>query len=200
MPCEAERIPALYDRYAHEWEQERSRSLTEKPWLDKFLSLLPSKASILDIGCGSAEPIARYFIEHGCKVTGADSSPALIALCKHRFPEHNWIVADMRELSLDRHFDGILAWDSSFHLCPADQRRIFPIFRRHAAPKASLMFTSGTCHGEAIGTFKGEPLYHGSLDVAEYRALLHENGFDVVSHVVEDPTCGYHTIWLAKLR
>jgi SAM-dependent methyltransferase len=200
MPGEAERIPALYDRYAHEWEQERSRSLTEKPWLDKFLSLLPSKACILDIGCGSAEPIAGYFIEQGCKVTGADSSPALIALCKHRFPEHNWIVADMRELSLDQHFDGILAWDSSFHLCPADQRRMFPIFRRHAAPKASLMFTSGTCHGEAIGTFKGEPLYHGSLDVVEYRALLNENGFDVVSHVVEDPTCGYHTIWLAKLR
>ena len=24
-------------------------------------------------------------------------------------------------------------------------------------------------------------------------------GFDVVSHVVEDPDCGGHTIWLAQL-
>ena len=62
------------------------------------------------------------------------------------------------------------------------------------------MFTSGPSHGEAIGTFQGEQLYHGSLDETEYRSLLNENGFDVLSHVVEDPTCGRHTIWLAQLR
>jgi hypothetical protein len=38
------------------------------------------------------------------------------------------------------------------------------------------------------------PLYHASLDPAEYRSLLDRNGFDVVSHVVEDPDCGGHTI------
>ncbi|WP_428249159.1 hypothetical protein [Ferrovibrio sp.] len=54
-------------------------------------------------------------------------------------------------------------------------------------------------HGEAIGSFEGEPLYHGSLDAAEYRSLLAAQGFEVVSHVVQDPTCGRHTIWLARL-
>ncbi len=106
---------------------------------------------------------------------------------------------DMRELALDQRFDGILAWDSFFHLCPEDQRLMFPIFRRHAAPKAVLMFTSGLSHGEVLGTFQGEPLYHGSLDQAEYRALLHENGFEVVTLIVEDPSCGLHTFWLARL-
>jgi hypothetical protein len=62
------------------------------------------------------------------------------------------------------------------------------------------MFTSGPSHGEAIGTYKGEPLYHGSLDGAEYRSLLHENGFEVVAHVGEDPACGHHTVWFARLR
>ncbi len=123
-------------------------------------------ASILDLGCGSAEPIARYFIEKGFDVTGIDSSPRLIGLCKGRFPDQNWMVTDMRTLSLDRHFDGILAWDSFFHLCPEDQRRMFPIFRRHAGTTAALMFTSGHFHGDAIGTYKGEPLYHGSLDAS----------------------------------
>ena len=106
----------------------------------------------------------------------------------------------MRTLSLDRRFDGILAWDSFFHLSPEDQRTMFPIFRRHAGPGAALMFTSGPSHGEAIGTYKGEPLYHGSLDGAEYRSLLHENGFEVVSHVIEDPACGHHTVWLSRFR
>jgi len=61
------------------------------------------------------------------------------------------------------------------------------------------MFTSGHRHGEAIGTYKGEPLYHGSLDGEEYRSLLHQNGFDVVKNVIEDPDCGYHTVWLSEI-
>jgi hypothetical protein len=62
------------------------------------------------------------------------------------------------------------------------------------------MFTSGPSHGEAIGTLEGEPLYHASLDPAEYRELLDTHGFDVVRHVAEDPECGGHTVWLARLR
>jgi hypothetical protein len=38
------------------------------------------------------------------------------------------------------------------------------------------------------------------LDPADYRALLDKHGFEVLSHVVEDPSCGGHTIWLARLR
>jgi SAM-dependent methyltransferase len=200
MASESERIIGLYQRHADAWDRDRGRSLFEKPWLDRFLALLRPGASILDLGCGSAEPIARYFIEKGCAVTGVDSSPPLIGICKDRFPDQDWIVSDMRTLSLDRRFDGILAWNSFFHLSPEDQRRMFPIFGKHVAPKAALLFTSGPAYGEAIGTYQGEPLYHGSLDGAEYRSLLDHNGFDVVAHMVEDPTCGCHTVWLAQGR
>jgi SAM-dependent methyltransferase len=200
MPSEAERIISLYERHAADWDKQRGRALSEKSWLDRFLALLPPAVSILDIGCGSGEPIARYLLEQGYEVTGADSSAALIDICKNRFPDRDWLVADMRKLSLKRHFGGILAWDSFFHLCPEDQRIMFPIFRSHAAPKAALMFTSGPLDGEAIGTYKDEPLYHGSLDAEEYRTLLKQNGFDVVSRIVKDPACDYHTVWLAQLR
>jgi hypothetical protein len=60
------------------------------------------------------------------------------------------------------------------------------------------MFTTGTSHGEAIGSYRGEPLYHASLAAAEYRVLLEENGFRVVDHIVEDPNCARHTVWLAQ--
>ncbi len=200
MASDAERIMSLYQTHADDWDKERGRCLFEKAWLDRFLALLPAGASILYLGCGSAEPIARYFIEKGFDVTGIDSSPRLIGICKGRFPDQNWMVTDMRTLSLDRHFEGILAWDSFFHLCPEDQHRMFPIFRRHAGATAALMFTSGHFHGDTIGTYKGEPLYHGSLDATEYRLLLHQNEFDLVSHVAQDPHCGHHTVWLAQIR
>jgi hypothetical protein len=106
----------------------------------------------------------------------------------------------MRTLRLGSVHDGILAWDSFFHLCRDDQRAMFGVFRRHAAPEAALMFTSGPHDGEAVGSYHGEPLYHASLAPDEYRALLDRHGFDVVAHVTEDPQCGGHTIWLARLR
>src|SRR5690349_21544397 len=123
----------------------------------------------------------------------------MVALCASQFPGQTWFVADIRSPPLVRIFDGILAWDSFFHLCHDDQRRMFPVFRAHAAPGAALLFTSGPAHGVAIGAFEGEPLYHASLDSAEYRELLRENGFTVVAHAVEDLSCGSHTVWLARL-
>ena len=198
MTDPADAIVSLYTRHAAAYDQQRGRKLMEARWLDRFLSLLPAMPSVLDIGCGMGEPIARHLIERACAVTGIDSSEPLIALCRGRFPQQIWQVADMRELALGRRFDGLIAWDSFFHLTPDDQRRMFPLFRVHAAQGAALLFTSGPAHCEAIGSFEGEPLYHGSLDPAEYRSLLDANGFAVVEHVAEDPDCGGHTIWLAR--
>jgi SAM-dependent methyltransferase len=200
MTSAADQIIGLYRRHAGAWAEDRGNRLFENPWLDRFLALQPAGAAILDIGCGSGQPISRYLIDKGCAVTGVDSSPELIDLCEQNFPNQDWHVADMRSLALGRGFNGILAWDSFFHLCPDDQRRMFPIFKEHAAPRAALIFTSGPAHGEAIGSFRGDPLYHASLDPAEYTSLLDENGFAVMAHAVEDPTCGFHTIWLAQLR
>jgi len=194
----SERIVGLYEENAAAWDRQRGRDLFEQPWLERFASLLPPGGSLLDIGCGMGEPIAAWFIARGFALTGVDASPALIALCRERFQQREWLVADMRAMELGRCFDGLLAWHSFFHLSPAEQRPMFARFARHAAPGAALMFTSGPRVGVAIGTFEGEPLYHASLAPAEYRALLAGSGFEVVNHVAEDPDCGGHTVWLAR--
>jgi trans-aconitate methyltransferase len=195
----AGRVVELYQRHAVTWSRERGDRVIEKAWLDRFLALLPAHPRVLDIGCGPGVPIAQYLIANGCRVAGVDASSAMISICADRFPEQHWQVADMRHLDLTHTFDGIMAWDSFFHLPQSDQRSMFPIFRRHAAAGAPLMFTSGPAAGEQIGSYQGEPLYHASLDSDEYRKLLRDNGFSVVAHAVEDPDCGQHTIWLARL-
>lgn len=99
---------------------------------------------------------------------------------------------------------GLLGWNYLLEqlLSPnqADQRRMLPIFKRHAGAGAALRFTSGPSAAEQIGSYQGEPVFHASLDSAECRMLLHDNGFDVASHVVEDPDCGQPIIWLARLK
>ena len=199
MTSSSDDIIDLYERHARHWATDRGRALAgEEGWLRQFTRLLPPAATILDIGCGSAQPIARYLIEKGFAVTGVDASPTLISLCRERFPDRTWHAADMRHLALGTTFDGLLAWDSFFHLTPADQRDMFAVFKRHAAKGTALMFTSGGSLGESIGSYHGEPLYHASLSPEEYESLLDASGFRVVAYVTEDPGCGHHTVWLAQ--
>lgn len=188
----------LYNEHGVDFDGLRGRSLAEKPWLDRFASLLPQGAAILDIGCGSGEPIAGYFIGNGYDVTGIDASLPLIELCRARFPEKLWMVADMRKLALGSRFDGLIAWHSFFHLEAEDQRRMFGIFRQHANDGAALMFTAGPGQGEAMGTFQGKPLYHASLAREEYESLLAAHGFRLLDHLVDDPDCGGATVYLAR--
>jgi len=109
-------------------------------------------------------------------------------------------VGDMRNLALDRRFGGILAWDSFFHLDHEQQRRMFAVFAAHASPGAMLMFNTGPQHGEAIGDYRGDPLYHGSLARGEYQSLINQSGFETIDHVVEDPRAGGRTVWLCRSR
>jgi hypothetical protein len=113
-------------------------------------------------------------------------------------PDQEWIVSDMRSLALGRRFDGILAWDSFFHLKHDDQRRMFAIFAAQSAEHGILMFNAGFSQGEALGSYRGDPLYHASLDPFEYEALLAGVGFELVEHSINDPAQGGRTFWLAR--
>lgn len=199
MTSDADRVVGLYERHARAWIADRLRgSFPERHWLERFAALVPPAASVLDVGCGAGAPIAEFLIGAGLRVTGIDSSATMIETCRARQPRGEWLVADMRSVSLARAFHGIVAWDSFFHLTREEQRLMFPRFASHAAPGAALLFTSGTDDGEAIGSYAGEPLYHASLSTEEYRSLLRGNGFLVRDYVADDVRCGNHTVWLAQ--
>lgn len=190
----------VYQRHGAAWAKLRGNTLVERSWLDRFCNLLPSGATVLDIGCGSGVPIACELIRRGFDATGVDGSSKMLALFRRNLPGIPARLADMRQLALDKRFAGLLAWDSFFHLSPDDQRAMFSRIQAHALSGAALMFTSGNAEGSAMGKLEGDSLYHGSLGPDEYRTLLGAVGFEVVAHVVEDPTCGHRTIWLARHR
>ncbi|MBP0481202.1 class I SAM-dependent methyltransferase [Sagittula sp. M10.9X] len=188
----------LYQRNASAWGGLRGAGVLERAWLDRFLAVLPcGSPRVLDLGCGSGVPVADYLIANGCRICGVDAAPAMLCAARQRFPGHKWVEADMRALPPLGRFDGIVAWHSAFHLPPEDQRRMFAVYAALCRPGAPLMFTSGTECDEVIGDFRGEPLYHASLDSAEYRSLLLAHGFGVLRHIENDGACGGATVWLA---
>ncbi len=194
----AESVIEFYRRHAIEWDRIRQRQFPERGWLERFSGALSPGGELLDLGCGSGSPLGGYFIKRGYRITGIDTSEPLLRLCRAHYRDHNWQLADMRELALDRRFHGIIAWDSFFHLTPREQREMFPRFKAHALPGAMLIFNSGPEEGEVVGDFLGDPLYHASLSAYEYQTLLSQNGFTLVDFVISDVDCGGRTVWLAR--
>lgn len=194
-----------YNKIGEWFDQNRSKNLIEKEYLDLVVKEISASSEILDLGCGAGYPIAKFFIEKNYNLTGVDGSEKMMDLFLKKFPpakfpNANFILADMREIKLRQKFDAIIAWDSFFHLTPDDQRQMFAIFASHIKPRGMLLFTSGPKAGEIWSDNNGENLYHASLSKKEYQELFEKFGFELVHHKEEDPDCQGHTVWVGRKK
>ena len=193
-------ICAQYDKIARWFDENRGKSETmpEMKYLAQIVAAFADGGHALDLGCGTAEPVAAFLIKHGWRVTGIDGSAEMIALCRERFPGMNWVIRDMRRIALGRTFDAVVAWDSFFHLPSEEQPAMFPVFAAHTAPGGLLLFTSGPDGASAQGVMNDLEFSYGSLPPNVYKALLTDNGFELLDHIIGDPAKGEHTIWFAR--
>ena len=194
----AARTGEIYQLNAARFDRERSRSLIERGWLERFCAGLPEGGHVLDAGCGAGEPIARYLIERGFALTGLDISPAMLAIAKARFGDQHWVCADMRKLAFRRRFDGIIAWHSFFHLPPEDHAPTLAGFAAHLVPGGMLMVTTGPEAGEVVGHVGDDLVYHASLAPSHYEPILAANGMQTVAFVAEDPECDGASVLQAR--
>jgi SAM-dependent methyltransferase len=105
-------------------------------------TLLPG-ATVLDLGCGTGDPITRIFIERGFKVYGVDASPSMVAVFQARFPsvpvqcaaaEHS----DFFGLS----FDAVVSWGLFFLLQAEAQRKLIAKVAGALRRGGRLLFTA----------------------------------------------------------
>lgn len=139
---------------------------------DKFLSLLPQGAHILDFGCGSGRD-TKYFLDKGFLVTATDGS---VELCKFASELSGIEVKQMffEELSEIETFDGIWACSSILHLPYAELKDVMQKMIR-AVKCGGIIYTSFK-----YGTFEGERngRYFTDMDEAKFNEFL-QNFSDV---------------------
>ena len=116
------------------------------PYPDEVFDILANlitdePRAVLDVGAGSGD-IARKVVGFVERVDAVDFSLNMIERGKQlpngNSPHLHWIYGKVEEVQLTPPYTLITA-GSSIHWL--EWEKVFPLFRKHAAPKAALMFT-----------------------------------------------------------
>lgn len=86
------------------------RSLLYSPEYKEIRRRLSPPAKILEAGCGHGQWVLRL-AQKGYEITGLDFSEPTIEALKKQFPEHSWMIGDVRKTDFpDNTWDGVLSW------------------------------------------------------------------------------------------
>jgi cyclopropane fatty-acyl-phospholipid synthase-like methyltransferase len=143
---------------------EANRGLFDmQPVLDAFFALLPGRSgTMLDLGCGAGEPVAKAFVERGWDVTGVDFSASMLALAAREVPAMQTIQADMREVAFAAgQFDAVTAIYSLFHVPWAEHPALFARIHDWLRPGGRLLFTYATAEYTGAERFDGWKSFMG---------------------------------------
>jgi 2-polyprenyl-3-methyl-5-hydroxy-6-metoxy-1,4-benzoquinol methylase len=139
---------AVYDQIAlpYSINLERHTPIAD---LEKFISMMPTGAHVLDIGCAAGRD-STYLAKNGCVVTGIDLSDKLLAIAKEKYPHIDFQHMDARDMTFKHEaFDGI--WANS--ILPVLQRRDAHVVLTQAylllKPKGVLFMRVKQGEGEA---------------------------------------------------
>ena len=176
----------------------RLGAFAARNWVERLILPLPPGASILDLGCGGGEPIARFLIDRGFAITGIDLAQSQIVLARTRFSQHVWLRADMRTVVLDDTFDAVIAWNSLTWFSHADQALMATRAAEWLKPEGRLLFNAQADHDTTVRDYRSGSPYRADLEAANYSAAIARRGLIEVAHVAEDPTCDGAGVWLAR--
>lgn len=188
-----------YDSIARRFAESREKNLLEKKYLDLLIKDLPAQAHILDVGCGTGEPIMSYLSsEQHFVVVGLDASKQLLKMAEKKFPDAKFIHGDMRIVHIQEKFNAIVAWDSFTYLPKEDQKYIFPRLAAWLTHRGKVLFTTGDSDNELRDIeVMGEKFSYFSLSPGNYTKLLKAAGFEIL---MCEKDLENRMVWLAEWK
>ena len=158
-------VRAGYEQVADAYLATRTEDGADAAQLREFAAHLPERARVLDAGCGSGVPAARYLHDTcGFEVTGVDFAAAQLDLARGLVPGARFVQADMTTLAPpefpDEAFDGICSLYAVIHIPREEHPALLANFRRMLRPGGLLLLTMGfnECDDD-IDDFLGAPMY-----------------------------------------
>lgn len=197
-----------YDLIADQWHtNKRAQSYIEHvlSYVDRILEDLPTGARVLDLGCGTGEPVAKYIIERGFTVTGVDESSEMLKFARQTVPESELIHADIVTVELSDTFDAAVAWDSMFHVERKHHAAIYCKLANALREGARLLLSVGgsaPAEDDSVEGFTsemyGQTFYYSGFAPEVARKLIEASGFEIELWEVDDPSSRGHIAVVAR--
>jgi cyclopropane fatty-acyl-phospholipid synthase-like methyltransferase len=187
-----------YDAIADEWHAS-PRNFGARKYVELILRGLARGARVLDLGCGTGEPVARYAAARGFRVLGVDESERMLEIARRVVPGAEFVRADMCEMNLDGGFAAAVAWDSVFHVARVRHREVFRKLHGLLDPGGRLLLSAGgSGHEGFTSEMHGRDFFYSAHDPAETLRLLTEEGFVVELCEEDDPSSRGHIAVVAR--
>jgi ubiquinone/menaquinone biosynthesis C-methylase UbiE len=155
--------------------------------LNKFISLLPKKAKVLDVGCGSGRDVA-YFIEEGLDATGIDTSEELLKEAKAIVKRDKFKKMDMLSMSFkDGSFDGLWVMATLADIPKKDSSAAIKEFSRVLKTDGTVYIAVKEGQGEKViklEKYNNLPRFYSFYSQKELEELLKQNNFKIISSLV----------------
>lgn len=166
-----------YDKISERYLKWSSTSKVRTHYLEKFLSLLPQGANVLELGCGAGIPVTQALAQHA-KVTGVDISPAQAALARKNAPSARIVCADMMELEFPpAGFDAVCAFYAITHLPREEHRELFRRIAMWLKPGGYFLASLGVSETDGrTEDWLGAPNYFSQHSAAENLRLIESVG------------------------
>jgi cyclopropane fatty-acyl-phospholipid synthase-like methyltransferase len=206
-----------YDQIAEQWHSHiRAQAYIDRllGYVDLTLKELQPGTRVLDLGCGTGKPVAKYIVEKGFHVTGVDQSEKMLEIAKQEVPEAEFIHSDMINVQLNPGFGAAIAWDSIFHVERKHHSGIFHKVANSLEPGGRLLLSVGgsdaaspaeefaaTYDAEAEGFTSemfGHTFFYSGYQPRVTRGLLEEAGFEIEVWEIDDPSSRGHIAVIAK--
>ncbi len=192
------KLTTPYDHIAAAWHAS-PRAFKAKRYVDLILGRLAPGAPVLDLGCGTCEPVARYVQERGFRVVGVDESAAMLEIARRAAPGVELVRADMCEFDSDERFAAAVVWDSLFHVERGRHGAVFERLRSLLAPGGLLLLSAGgTADAGFTSEMHGRAFFYSAHEPAEALRLLTAAGFEVELCEEDDPSSRGHIAVVAR--
>lgn len=191
-----------YDRIAEAYASTRTTlEQTEKRYLDTLLGPLDPSAHILDLGCGTGLPIARYIGDAGHDVTAVDSSAEMLRRARTNAPDARLVRADIRTVRFEpRSFEAVIAWDSVFHIPRAEHEEIYRRCFEWLEAGDRLLLSTGGSEWEGTSEMFGEEFFYSGWDPETMKGILRGIGFGIDLWEVDDASSRGHVAAVLSRR
>lgn len=187
-----------YDDIAEQWHA-APRGFAARGYVELILEGLAPGARVLDLGCGTGEPIARHLAERGFRVVCVDESARMLEIARRVVPGAELVRADMRGLRLEGTFAAAVAWDSLFHVEREHHREVFrTLWALLDAGGRLLLSAGGTGHEGFTSEMYGRDFFYSAHEPAETARLLASEGFAVELCEEDDPSSRGHIAVVAR--